>query len=221
MTSSHHVGRPREHDETTREALLDAAEVLLADGPEQISTRAVANAVGTTTRAIYSLFGSKSGLIEAVAARGYRLLVELVSGVPRTDDPADDLVRVGVEGFRRFAVERPLLFRLTFERPAASITAVPEVMNAARASYEALAEWIHRAREVQLIHPDRSELEVAFTFHALCQGLASGELSREPPPVGSSFWGNTRGMSLEPVWRDALRALIHGLAAPPRRNSSS
>ena len=54
------MGRPREHDEHTRVALLAAAEQLVAEGgPTQLSVRAVADAAGTSTRAVYSLFGSK------------------------------------------------------------------------------------------------------------------------------------------------------------------
>ena len=53
------MGRPKEHDEATGVALLDAAERLVATGGVgALSVRAVAEAVGTTTRAIYSVFGS-------------------------------------------------------------------------------------------------------------------------------------------------------------------
>jgi len=56
------MGRPREHDEATRAALLEAAERIVADrGPTALSVRAVAEAAGTSTRAVYSLFGSKDG----------------------------------------------------------------------------------------------------------------------------------------------------------------
>ena len=38
-------------------------------GPDAASVRAVADAVGTTTGGVYSLFGSKQGLLEALASR--------------------------------------------------------------------------------------------------------------------------------------------------------
>jgi AcrR family transcriptional regulator len=42
------------------EALLDQAELLLSSGgPEAVSVRNVAQAAGTTTRAVYTVFGSK------------------------------------------------------------------------------------------------------------------------------------------------------------------
>ena len=209
------MGRPREHDETTGEALLDAAEVLLAKGgPDVVSVRGVADAVGTSTRAVYTVFGSKAGLVQGLATRGYRLLTNYVAGLPTTDDPAADLVAVGLLGFRRFALERPQLFRLTFERVPAGITTNPTVGAAAMASYEALATSIRRAKAATVLG-EWPDAEIAFVFHAVCQGLASSELSRQPPPVGAGFWRHARDLDADQLWRIALEALIAGLAQRP------
>ena len=89
------MGRPRQHNEQTREALLTAAEQLIAHGGlDAVSTRAVAEQAGATTRAVYSLFGSKQGLLHALAARGFLLLADRVQAVPVTADPGADLVNV-------------------------------------------------------------------------------------------------------------------------------
>ena len=54
------MGRPREHDEKTARALLAAAEQLLQQrGTAALSLRQVAAGAGTSTRAVYSLFGSR------------------------------------------------------------------------------------------------------------------------------------------------------------------
>ena len=64
------MGRRREHDETTAAALLDAAERAIAeDGVDGLSLREVARDADTTTRAIYTLFGSKDGLLGALGVR--------------------------------------------------------------------------------------------------------------------------------------------------------
>lgn len=212
------MGRPREHDEATGEALLDAAEALLADGgPEAVTVRAVAGAVGVPTRAVYSVFSSKEGLIHALAARGYRLLTERVSGLPATDDPAADLVNAGVNGFRHFALSRPHLFRLTFERVPTDVVADPEASDVRLASYRALLRWIRRAQHAGAID-DRPEQEVAFAFHSCCQGLAGTELARQPPPIGSNFWRPVAGIAGEKLWKDTLTALVAGLAPAHHRS---
>ena len=120
------MGRPREHDERTRAALLAAAERLIDEhGPDAASVRTVADEVGTTTRAVYSVFGSKQGLLEALATRWFEVLNEAIEGVPATDDPGADLVEVGVQAFRRSALEHPSLYRLVFLRSSRAWSLAP------------------------------------------------------------------------------------------------
>jgi hypothetical protein len=68
------MGRPREYDERTAAALLDAAERTASEaGLKALSVRQ-AGAVGTTTRGVYSLFGLKEGLVVALCTRALTLL---------------------------------------------------------------------------------------------------------------------------------------------------
>lgn len=175
--------------------------------------RPAADRAGTTVRAVYSLFGSKDGLVEALAERGYLLLRDKVDAVARTGDPLDDLVRVGIDGFRAFALERPELFRLTFERMPRSVEVSRRTGAAALESYHALADRIERAQAAGLL-VDQPTVELVFAFHSLCLGLATSELSREPPPVGMRFWAPVRDIPGEQLWRTALTALIAGFATP-------
>ncbi|MDX1658693.1 MAG: TetR/AcrR family transcriptional regulator [Nitriliruptorales bacterium] len=210
------MGRPREHDETTAEALLDAGEELLATGGQDaVSVRAVTRAVEVPTRAVYSLFGSKAGLLQALAARGYRLLADRVDGVAATDDALADLVAAGMEGFRPFALAHPGLFRLTFQRVPAEVVSDATVSEAAFASYRSLVRWIERAQESGAIDGRPAE-ELAFAFHSCCLGLATSELSREPPPVGGNFWEPVRDVDGADLWRGALEALVTGFSQSGR-----
>lgn len=206
------MGRPKEHDEATRRHLLDTAENLLArEGPEAVAVRRVAEEAGTSTRAVYSLFESKAGLLAALAVRGYSNLGDRLHALAPTGDPAADLIAIGLQGFRPFALERPQLFRLAFERVPAGLPEEPAVQQAAMDAYKALGATIERAQAAGVID-QRPTAEIAFAFHSLCQGMAGGELSREPPPVGSNFWGLVRGIDAEKLWRGALEALVAGLA---------
>ena len=212
MISSTAMGRPREHDETTAEALLEAAEDLLIEGGTQaLSVRAVAERAGTTTRALYALFGSKNGLVEALSARGFRMLADLVEGIPRTDDPRSDLVAVG-GAFRTFAVGHPTLFRLTFERVPARVVDVRSVATEAVAAYQALLALIERAQEAGAVGPDRDPHEIAFMIHSVCQGLAGTELAARPRPVGSEMWRLLEGDDRTAEWDTVLNAVVDGLA---------
>lgn len=210
------MARPKVHDEATGEVLLGAAVRLLREGgPDRVSVRAVAEASGTSSRAVYAVFGSKQALVDAVAERGYRGLAALVDAVPVTDDPATDLVLAGVDGFRAFATKEPEVFRLTFEQVSAEVLGRPGVGRSALSAYQALERRVDRARECGAVHPTRSVEAVVFAFHSTCQGLASSELAAAPPPAGPGFWPMLAGRDLRQVWSDTLRALVTGLASPP------
>src|SRR4029079_7198126 len=106
------VGRPREHDETTRESLRAEAERIVAEhGLGALSVRAVADAAQTTKRAGYSTFGSKDGLIDALAQTAFEFLYTEIEKLPETDDPVRDAIDIAVKAFRRLALDHPVLYR--------------------------------------------------------------------------------------------------------------
>src|SRR5919204_1046801 len=119
------MGRPKEHDEATRERLLQAAEALSASkGFESLTVRAVADAAGTSTPAGYALFGSKEGLEQALHQAMYTRLRDLERGRRRRKDPRADLLELAL-AYRRWAVERPeryaaAIHRLAQPRPASA-----------------------------------------------------------------------------------------------------
>lgn len=209
------MARPFKHDASTREALLDAAEALLAaQGPDAVSVRAVADAVAVSTRAVYSVFGAKPGLVGALAARGFQHLADRVNALPVTDDPLADLARAGPLGFRVFALERPHLFRLSFDPVNAEVYTQPTAYPALFAPYRALESRFARALDAGLL-ARRPMVELVFTYHAFCCGLASNELSSLPPPVGANFWKVAQGVDFLALWEQALAALVRGLGAAP------
>jgi AcrR family transcriptional regulator len=98
---------------SVRHELLDAAVDLLDDhGPDALQTRKVAGAAGTSTMAVYTHFGGMQPLIDAVAEEGLRQFDEALT-VPLTDDPVADLFVIGA-AYRRYAIERPHMYRLMF-----------------------------------------------------------------------------------------------------------
>lgn len=98
---------------SVRNDLLHAAVGLLDDhGPDALQTRKVAAAAGTSTMAVYTHFGGMRELITAVAEEGLRQF-EAALAVPQTADPVADLLATGV-AYRRYAIERPHMYRLMF-----------------------------------------------------------------------------------------------------------
>jgi len=121
------VGRPREHDEATREALRAEAERIVAEhGLAALSVRAVADAAHTTTRAVYSTFGSKEGLVDALAQTAFEFLDTEIAKLPETDDPVRDAVQVAITVFRRLALEHPVLYRIASSASPPHFAPVPK-----------------------------------------------------------------------------------------------
>jgi AcrR family transcriptional regulator len=196
------MGRPREHDQRTAEALLDAAErIVTAEGVEALSVRRVADDVGTTTRAVYSLFGSKDGLLVALGARAFDMLGVAIRAMPRTTDPSADLIEAGVAVFRNFAVGHPSLFKIAVQRSIGSPGLSKEFAAAASAAFLGLLAHVARLETAGELGR-RTVRDAATEFHALCEGLAALEL-RSQLTTGDN----------ERIWRDALTALVIGFSA--------
>jgi AcrR family transcriptional regulator len=183
------MGRPKIHGGPTGEALLQAAERLIESGGlEALTVRRAAEAVGTSTRAVYAVYGSKDALVAALGSRAVDVLRGEIEAVPRTGDPAADLVRAGVVVFRRFAVEHPELFTVAPRNPAS------DALSALEGRFEQL-------KAAGLIDERHSVRDAVRTFHALCEGLAAMELRSLLPEAGA-----------ERIWTNALTALVRGFA---------
>ncbi len=201
------MGRPREHDEETRAALRAATERIVAEsGIGAFSVRAVAREVGTTTRAVYSLFGSKEGLlVDALAQGAFEFLADGIDELPETDDAVADLVSVGVPVFRSLVLEHPALYRIAFQRIAPSFPAGPEVVRARERALACLLGKVERLAKADLLG-GKSVFEAAVEFNAMLEGLANAELRGtilRILPAGDE----------ERTWRDALTTVARGFRA--------
>ena len=162
--------------------------------------RRVAEELGTTTRAVYSAFGSKDALVTALGRRAFELLRDQIQALPATRDPASDLVEAGVQVFRRFAIGHPSLFRIGVQRVLPDLVMTAAIRDTTADAPAGLTARAARLRDAGRLG-DRTTREAVLAFHALCEGLAAVELRGLLPPGGE-----------ERVWRDALSALVHGFA---------
>jgi len=110
------MARPKVYDDALRAALISAAADQLAEGGVgHLSLRAVAQAAGTSTNAVYSIFGGKPDLVEAVVADALASFTAAQRAAPqhRTGDLEADLADLG-RAYRRWALERPTLYAVIF-----------------------------------------------------------------------------------------------------------
>jgi AcrR family transcriptional regulator len=202
------MGRTRTHGSQTAAVLLAAAERIAAsDGVDALSVRRVADEANTTTRAVYSLFGSKDGLLIALASHGFHLLAAEVAALPVTDDPTEDVVAAGAVVFRRFALEHSALFRINFQRESVTLQLATGFDIARRDALSQLIRRFDRLDGLGNLQSGQAPNQAALLFHALCEGLASLELRDTFPAEDAAQ-----------IWHTALRALVVGLR--PERPAS-
>ncbi len=148
------------HHGDLRAALLDAALDLLAEGQEP-SLRAVARRAGVSPMAPYRHYADRESLLAAVAVRGVEGLRAVLEAADAGAEPGHGLVAQAV-AYVRYAVEHPVLFRLTFG-PARPVGEVCEASQQVRA---VLLERL--AAEA----PERFSPEFAVGCWAVIHGLA-------------------------------------------------
>jgi AcrR family transcriptional regulator len=200
------VARPRIHGDETRGALLDAAELIVARrGPHALSVRTVADEVGTTTRAVYSLFGSKGGLLESLACRAFGFLRDGLDDLPVTEDPVNDLIECGTSVYRRFVRSRPSLYRIAFQRAVDGLEITDTFLEARAEGFGRLEQRVARVAAAGRLRR-RSIRAAAVEFNAMCEGMANAELRggtlRSPDPGDEAR-----------AWREAFETIVLGLTS--------
>ena len=106
------MARPRKFNEITRKALIkNTAEQILAGGVESVSLRPLAAKHGCSTTAIYTMFGSRDGLIDAVREEAIVSYLSAHEMAVRTGEPVADMRALARSG-RRWALEFPALYNV-------------------------------------------------------------------------------------------------------------
>ena len=197
------MGRPKEHDEATRERLLQAAERLSAtNGWDAVTVRAVAEEAATSTRAVYALFGSKEGLEQALHEAMFTRLRDLERAREPHADPRADLFELAL-AYRRWAVERPERYALAMHRFVGrhARSRSEEGMAVSREALAELVDVVDRCHAAGMIAGDPADavIQLRAVVHGLAEFENLGLLGPEP----------------ERHWRAAISAVLDGYVGRP------
>jgi AcrR family transcriptional regulator len=181
---------PRQIDPKLGEHLIEAAAKLLAEeGPQALSTRRLAAAVGTSTMAVYTRFGGKEDLIRAMVREGFRLLDQRMAAVGDTADPVADVVALGL-AYRNNALEHRHLYGVMFGASGLGGFALSdEDRQHGRYTLTHLVRAVERCMESGRFRPGDSQL-VAHQMWIALHGLVTLELGGylvEPYDAGTVF----------------------------------
>lgn len=193
------VPRPRTHDEALRIRLLDRAGELISDeGPDALSLRRLASDVGTSTTAVYSLFGGKAALAREVYVEAFRRFNARLAEVSPTEDPVEDIVRLGL-AYRESALADRHLYAIMFTKIIPGFEPDEEAQEEAVGTFTPLLESVTRAIGEGVFVDEPAE-QVAVANWALVHGMVSLEL-QDSLPVG---------VDVESTYERALRASVEG-----------
>lgn len=192
------------HDEALRHRLLERAGRMVAErGVSALTLRAVAADVGTSTSAVYSLFGGKPDLLNALFRWAFAGFGTAQHEVAASDDPLADLHALGL-AYRQWALEHPHLYAVMFGGALAGFEPDPAAEQESRATMQPLAATVRRGLDRGLLgHADAET--IAFAVWAAVHGLVSLEL--------------TTGLHVQPraerdlIYDVALRGIARGWQA--------
>ncbi|MEO7398271.1 MAG: TetR/AcrR family transcriptional regulator [Ilumatobacteraceae bacterium] len=169
------MGRPKLRTPAVRADMLqEAMRLFERDGPGAVNARNVATMAGSSTGALYELFGDKSGLVRCLFFESFAALHSELTAVPTSDDPRADLVAL-LGASRSFSVSRPMLFDVMYSRPFAEFEPFAVENETGEVIYrlivKAVARWL-RSEQSTL-----SATEAAHVLVATHRGLVATELA--------------------------------------------
>lgn len=198
------MARPKVHDEALRRTLLDAAAAIVFDsGVSALSLRRVAADANTSTTAVYSLFGNKAALLEGLYREAMRRFGARLATVEPTDDPAGDVLRLGL-AYRDYALTDPHLYSIMFARRPGewdpdNSDGTGGADDEAASTISPLVDAVRRGQAAGRFADVPAE-RIALSCWGIAHGLVSLELTGAVP----------RDLDVAGDYEHALRAMIAG-----------
>ncbi|GHG45119.1 TetR/AcrR family transcriptional regulator [Streptomyces hydrogenans] len=180
--SSPYQEAQRVGQDAVRAAFLDCAiSLLVAEGPAALTMRRLASDVGSSTKVLYTMFGGKEGLVDALYREGFVRLRRTQEQVPRGEDPLAYLIELG-RVYRESALAAPGYYRLMFERPVPGFQPSAEALAVAETAFGASASAVHACMEAGILRPGDAH-ESSKLFWAAAHGAVSLELAGHFAPA--------------------------------------
>jgi AcrR family transcriptional regulator len=168
--------RPSMHDATLRVRLLDrACEMLAAHGPRSLSLRRVAGDVGTSTTAIYSLFGSKAELLKAINQEAWHRFARHLRRMEDTGDAFQDILELG-KAYRASAEANPHYYQVMVGVGLFSEPGKPRDLPDTGGTFELLLSKVQRYLAERVL-PQEDVVYLAAALWAAVHGVVSLEIT--------------------------------------------
>lgn len=178
-----------------RTAILRAAvDLLRREGPTGLRVRTVAAAAGCSTTGVYTWFGGKNGLVEAILLEGFERFDAALAQVRRRGG-ARGYFLARMRRYRTWALENPTHYLVMFGDSVPEFEASVETLLRTLRSFEDLVAFVAESIDGGLIAGDPAD--VAFHVWATIHGYVMLELTgHHPPSVGDPGAAYDRALEL-------------------------
>ncbi|NRQ40202.1 TetR/AcrR family transcriptional regulator [Nonomuraea sp. NN258] len=159
-----------------RTALLDIAKhLLVTEGPAALTVRRISAEAGCSTKVIYTLFGGKDGLAEALWLEGFARLEQRLMRLPAESDLLSQL-RAGLTAYRAHALAEPEYYRVMFLGALPGFVPGPETAAAAKRTLNMLIDGVQICLDAGVLR-GATAVELAEVLWMAMHGAVSLELS--------------------------------------------
>ena len=167
--------RTRTPSAMVEQALVQAAEtVLVRDGPEAVTVRAVAAQAGVAPMGIYNRLGGKDGLIDALLIRGFDRL--RAAAADHGENNPIERLRASAIRYRQFALANPQYYAVMFTDAIPHTHDSTQVQQHAAAAFGELVAHVQHAITNNTITPG-DPLEIAQQVWSAIHGATTLELT--------------------------------------------
>jgi AcrR family transcriptional regulator len=158
-----------------RRTLLDIASQLLErHGPEALTMRRIASEAGCSTSVLYTMFGGKAGIAEALWREGFDRLSAALDATTG-DHPLERLGAMG-GAYRANALANRSYYAVMFQRPIPGFEPSPEAYEASLMPLRALASTVTDCIRAGVFRAEDPE-HIARVLWAATHGAVSLELA--------------------------------------------
>jgi len=158
-----------------RRMLLDTASSLLErHGPDALTMRRIAAEAGCSTSVLYTMFGGKAGIAEALWLEGF----DRLSAALDMANGADPLARLAAMGraYRANALANRSYYAIMFQRPIPGFQPSPDAYQASLRPLRALADAVVDCVRAGIFRPEDPG-HIAGVLWAATHGAVSLELA--------------------------------------------
>lgn len=117
--------------------LAAAIEILHQRGAGALTVRSVAGLAGCSTTGVYTWFGGKNGLVEAIFVDGFKRFGEALDSAAPGAGTTEHLAALG-EAYRTWALSNPTHYMVMFARAVPDYEPSDEALAAAMATFDQL-----------------------------------------------------------------------------------